>query len=462
MSLVIRAVARSDVGLVRKTNEDSGYAGPRVLAVADGMGGHAAGEVASAVAIETLADLDGTTGGVSAGEAGLREAISRSHQRIAAMIEENEARTGMGTTVTALLWNGRGFDLIHIGDSRAYRIRDNVLEQITHDQTYVQMLLDSGRLTPEEVATHPARSLLLQALGGGDEPRPDVAALDARPGDRWLLCSDGLSGVVNDDTIATILRSDADRAAIAETLVDRAIGAGAPDNVTVVVADVVETDEDAPASDDTTEAHLVGAAARGAAVRGDDEPRTAEAQPDDEESDRYRVRERGGRRRWLRYGLAIVMALGVLAVVGFVANSWVQSQFFVTSVDDQVVISQGIPSLPGEDIVYTAPGFPASALPDVTQQDLGSGITADNEADARRLVDDLRREACITHRPKNPLTLDDPKPGLGAADAGSGSPDTADTTDADSTPDTADATDASDGQGSTSSFPGLDCTGVLL
>jgi serine/threonine protein phosphatase PrpC len=464
MPLAVRAVARSDVGLVRKSNEDSGYAGPRVLAVADGMGGHAAGEVASAIAIETLADLDGPARESEDGEAELRDAIARSHDRIAAMIAANEARTGMGTTVTALLWNGVSFDLIQIGDSRAYRLRDGELHQVTHDQTYVQMLMDAGRLDPDEVATHPARSLLLQALGGGDQPDPAVDHLDARPGDRWLLCSDGLSGVVSDQTIASILQDTPSRAEAADALVSRAIGGGAPDNVTVVVADVVEVAEPAPSADDTTEAHLVGAAARGASVVGDDEggPDSGSAHEEDHESLRYRLRERRAP-AWVRLVVLVGVGALVLGLVAVLANSWYQRQYYVTSEDDEVIIVQGVPSLPGGDTVFTAPSFPASSLPDVSQMNLADGIVADDQGDARQLVDDLRRQACVSHPPRDPVDVTEEEPGPSGGTPTTGEePEPSlgsDTSEAPSVSGDATAPEEPDATTEpTSSFPGLECT----
>ena len=179
MTLAIRSVAQSHVGLVRAGNEDSGYAGPRLLVVADGMGGHAAGEVASAVTVEALAGLDGpgpTPGDMDRDEA-LTTAITQANRRIRDLVEADPRRSGMGTTVTAMLWTGDGFSLAHIGDSRAYLLRDRELTQLTRDHTYVQALIDEGRIAEEERESHPARSLLLQALGGEDVS-PDLTEVE--------------------------------------------------------------------------------------------------------------------------------------------------------------------------------------------------------------------------------------------------------------------------------------------
>jgi protein phosphatase len=200
-TLTVRYGVRSDIGLHREDNEDAAYAGARLLAVADGMGGHAAGEVASAAVIEALRPLDTQ---VPAGELlnALDHAVRRANTALRDMVQANPALDGMGTTVTALLWSGSQLGLLHIGDSRAYLVRDGELFQITQDHTLVQSLLDEGKITAEEVASHPQRMLLLRALTGDHSSRPDLQLRQARPGDRYLLSSDGLHAVVPADAIA--------------------------------------------------------------------------------------------------------------------------------------------------------------------------------------------------------------------------------------------------------------------
>ena len=236
-TLTVRYGVRSDIGLHREDNEDAAYAGARLLAVADGMGGHAAGEVASAAVIEALRPLDTQ---VPAGELlnALDHAVRRANTALRDMVQANPALDGMGTTLTALLWSGSQLGLVHIGDSRAYLVRDGEVFQITQDHTLVQSLLDEGKITAEEVASHPQRLLLLRALTGDHSSRPDLQLRQARPGDRYLLCSDGLHVVVPADAITRILLTVADADQAATDLIALAIDGGAPDNITCIVADV--------------------------------------------------------------------------------------------------------------------------------------------------------------------------------------------------------------------------------
>jgi protein phosphatase len=234
MGLIMRTAVLSDLGLRRTNNEDAAYAGRRLLAVADGMGGLPAGELASELAIRTLAALDErATGDDPVGA--LREAFDAASATVRAAAEADAVRDGMGTTLTALLFTGDRLAMMHVGDSRAYRLRDGALEQLTHDDTYVQALVDSGVLTAQGARTHPQRSLVTQAMQGGPIS-PHDALLDVRAGDAFLLCSDGLSDVVPDETIAEILRRQPDLDRAAADLVAAAVAEGAPDNVTVLLA----------------------------------------------------------------------------------------------------------------------------------------------------------------------------------------------------------------------------------
>jgi PPM family protein phosphatase len=240
-SLTLRYAVASDVGQRRDANEDSVYTSSRLLAVADGMGGHVAGEVASSAAIAAVTDLDQRLAEGSA-EADLPEALSGmvadAARRLSTLAEEDPALQGMGTTLTALLWDGTRFLVAHVGDSRAYRLREGDLEQITRDHTVVQELVDQGRITPEAAMTHPSRSVLTRALQSGGEADPDVFALEARAGDRYLICSDGLSDVVPSELLREVLAAVADPSAVVRKLVELANAGGGPDNITCVVADV--------------------------------------------------------------------------------------------------------------------------------------------------------------------------------------------------------------------------------
>jgi len=258
MTLELRYAVRSDVGLLREGNEDSAYAGPRLLAVADGMGGHAAGEVASALTIASMAELDSGQFGGDMLKA-LSAAVATANARLQEKIIANPAVEGMGTTLTALLWSNGNAAVCHIGDSRGYLLRDDELYQITHDHTLVQSLVDEGRISADDVSTHPQRSLLLRALDGRSSAEPDLSVHDSLPGDRYLLCSDGLSGVVSDETLRDTLSAFEDPEVATRQLIDLAIHGGGPDNITCIVADVVDTA--ATRLPPTTTPVLAGAAA---------------------------------------------------------------------------------------------------------------------------------------------------------------------------------------------------------
>jgi PPM family protein phosphatase len=260
MTLALRYAVRSDVGLLREGNEDSAYAGPHLLAVADGMGGHAAGEVASAAAITSIAALDSEHPGADLINA-LADAVANANMRLQELIISDPAVEGMGTTLTALLWSDGHAALCHIGDSRAYLLRNGQFYQITHDHTLVQSLVDEGKITEDDVATHPHRSLLLRALDGRTLAEPDLSTHETMAGDRYLLCSDGLSGVVTEQTLHQTLSSVWDPEKAALQLVELAIRGGGPDNITCIVADVVDTQT--TALPPTREPVLAGAAAHG-------------------------------------------------------------------------------------------------------------------------------------------------------------------------------------------------------
>jgi len=239
MSLTLRAATVSDIGLARTNNEDSAHAGRHLIALADGIGGMPAGELASDIVVRTLAALDEDPAGADA-LAVLRDATEAANREILLVSESDLANDGMGTTATALLLSGDQFALVHVGDSRAYMSRDGELCQLTKDHTFVQNLVDQGLLTPDEARHHPRRSVVTQALQGL-EYEPTLRLQSAHPGDRLLLCSDGLSDFVSDEAIGNALRSYPDVVQCAEQLVKLALEAGTADNVTVVVADVVAT-----------------------------------------------------------------------------------------------------------------------------------------------------------------------------------------------------------------------------
>jgi PPM family protein phosphatase len=233
-TLAIRYAARSDIGRRRDRNQDTAYAGRRLLAVADGMG--TIGDQASAAVIEALKPLEGA---LPAGN--LLNAMEDAVRQAGAAVRDlATADPGAGSTLTAMLWSGAQLALVHVGDTRAYLVRDGELFQITHDHSVVQALLDEGKITPEEAESHPQRSLLLQAIGGGAEAEPDVSLHDAQAGDRYLLCSDGLTAVVSAEVIRATLSAPGDPDQAVGQLIELANEAGGPDNIACVVADVVE------------------------------------------------------------------------------------------------------------------------------------------------------------------------------------------------------------------------------
>jgi serine/threonine protein phosphatase PrpC len=340
VTLVLRYAARSDRGLVRANNEDSVYAGARLLALADGMGGHAAGEVASQLVIAALAHLDDDEPG---GDllSKLDAAVRSGNSAIADQVEMEPDLEGMGTTLTAILFAGNRLGLAHIGDSRGYMLRDGELTQITKDDTFVQTLVDEGRITAEEAHSHPQRSLIMRALTG-HEVEPFLTMREARAGDRYLLCSDGLSDPVSDETIHEALQIP-DVAESAYRLIELALRGGGPDNVTVVVADVVDYDYG------QTQPILAGA------VSGEDDQlttlpntsagRASAISPRKETAKRLPPQvESVSRPRWSRSRMALVLTVVTLVVLAGVAvGRWViRSNYYIAEYGGIVALMRGI------------------------------------------------------------------------------------------------------------------------
>lgn len=242
-SLVLRYAARSHVGKVRAKNDDSAYAGQYLAVVADGMGGHAGGDVASASTVLELVHLDH---GNYEGDVGtqLADEIQTANSLLSEMVSVNPKLTGMGTTVTALLLAEGKLQFAHIGDSRAYRLKNDVFEQMSTDHTFVQRLIDEGRVTPEEAESHPHKNVLMRVLGDVDaSPELDLTSFEVDPGERWLLCSDGLN-FVPVKVVEEVLRNTISLAETADRLIELTLEAGSPDNVTVVVIEVAEASQD--------------------------------------------------------------------------------------------------------------------------------------------------------------------------------------------------------------------------
>lgn len=247
--------ARSAIGLVRQGNEDSGFVSPQLIAVADGMGGHAAGEVASRIAVQVLHSLVPTLVSTEIDQDSVEDLLMHSlhsiDSEISVVTDEEIEKRGMGTTLTALLIRDKYISLLHVGDSRCYRLRGNTLDQLSNDHTVIQELLDQGAISQAEAAEHPQRSMLTQALRGDGDVTPVLQMYEVKKGDRYLLCSDGLSGVLTEKEIKVGLKKS-DKADAVKFLIDATYVNGAPDNVTVLIADISDSS--------TTPTSLLGAA----------------------------------------------------------------------------------------------------------------------------------------------------------------------------------------------------------
>ena len=428
MALTLRSAARSDVGLIRKGNEDSGYAGPELLLVADGMGGHAAGELASALAVAVLANLESEAATADDVLDRLDDAIDEVGHRISDVIAVDPELAGMGTTVTAAFWLGERIALAHVGDSRAYLIRDGELTQLTHDHTYVQTLVDAGRITEEEALVHPRRSLLMRALDGMSPVQPDLFMQDLLPGDRIMLCSDGLCGVVPRDVLHRALL-DRDATGCVTHLVDLALERGAPDNITVVIADVVDiaglAEPEAPvvvgaAGETRVRLRLPGVTFPDDAQPDPDRPDAppfADGPPTEEQplidadivvpasmrsaTETANVHERKRRRRIVWASVGGVVAALVLAVIGLViARAWSSSQWYVglngSPGTGTAAIYQGTDqTLVGIPLstLYSDSGITVGSLPNFDQELVSKSIPAQSVADAERIIGELQRKA---------------------------------------------------------------------
>lgn len=398
--------ALSDVGRVRKDNQDSGYAGPHLLVVCDGVGGAARGDVASATAVQVLRRLDEPSTGDDQLER-LAGVLHRAHDRIAELAEEDESLNGTSTTATVGLFDGHSLAVGHVGDSRAYLLRDGELSQLTHDHTFVQSLVDEGRITEAEARVHPHRNLILKALDGVRDPAPDLFALELTAGDRLLLCSDGACGVLDDARLAAVLGDGTPDFAAVE-LVRASLEAGSSDNVTCVVADVVEDDVETPsdlgpllvgAAADLP--RTTGAGATDATVTGRSTGQGAASAPatgaattvdTDPEAVRY-APQPPARFMWLRALFVLVTLGGVLWVAGVAAWSWSQQQFYVGEHQDTVTIFRGLDAtLPGGFELshpYEVSDVRIDGLSDYDADLVRDGIDAADLDAARTVVDNL-------------------------------------------------------------------------
>lgn len=362
----LRVGARTDVGRVRKGNEDSFTAKDPLFAVADGMGGHQGGEVASSLALETIGK----------GSRPIEQMVQEANQAVYRRADQDPGLSGMGTTLTALVADGEVLRMAHVGDSRAYMLRDGRLQQLTKDHTVVQRLVDEGKLTAEEAEIHPQRSILTRALGVDESLQVDQGAIEPRTGDRLLLCSDGLTGMVDEERITRILIENPDPQAAADALVEAANEAGGQDNITAVVMDVLETKgEPVPQ----------GTQAAPQAARTE----TGSSRPSASSSED----RRSGPRRALLWGAIALVLVG--AGLWAVKALWVDGQFYVGESSGSVALYRGIPAAPlGLRLSTPIEEFGDLPSAEITMfpeyQDLRDGITAESEEDARSIIEQMR------------------------------------------------------------------------
>ncbi len=393
-SLALRYVALTDTGLRRSNNQDSGYASNRMIAVADGMGGAAAGDLASAETMNIIRQLDRELDDVDPLTA-LGQAVRTANQHLGELVAQDPAVEGMGTTLEVMLWDGRRFATAHIGDSRAYLFRDGELTQISSDHTFVQSLVDEGKLSPDEARGHPHRSLLLRVLLGRDDNEPDLDHVEGRLGDRFLLCSDGLTDMVDDPAIAESMGAETIDMAATE-LVRLALEGGGFDNVTVVIGELVDASEDPDQhlSSADGQPQLVGAAA------GGPRPRTGhEASPTDEipvavdpEELRYAPRPPSAW-RWVRRSAVVGVILGALVVAAVLGYRWTQDQYFVAAYQGHVTVYRGVQAnVPVIALkhVEDRTAITLNSLPEFRRQQVQDGIEASSRADADRIVAELQ------------------------------------------------------------------------
>lgn len=403
MATVSHSAAASHVGKIRSNNQDSGYSGRQLFMVADGMGGHAGGDVASAIATKRIIEADQPYQTPQDAEFALQAALIAANSQLAETVFEHTELTGMGTTVSALVVLEGEVAIAHIGDSRIYLLRDGELSQITIDHTFVQRLVDSGRITEQEAMVHPRRSVLMRVLGDVESsPEIDTSILATLPGDRWLICSDGLSGVVSNNAIATALSTDLDAQGVADRLVKESLDGGAPDNVTIVVVDIGSPAErvDVPT--------VVGSAA--APLAFGEEPSRSRAlrmsslrlhpvrethfEPDSQDylSELIEEDERRARRRkitWLMGIILLVIAIVGVAVLGY---QWTQTRYFVGVEGSNVAIFQGVQQDLGPitlSSVYEDTSLKVSALRVFDRQQVQQTISATSLEDAKLIVERL-------------------------------------------------------------------------
>ena len=415
MAIKTVSYAASDIGKHRSSNQDSGYAGYQLYFVADGMGGHAGGDIASAITSQRVALTDSKYESVEEAIEALKRGVLEANQMLNGTVQEHPELQGMGTTFSGLLLHGSQIITAHIGDSRIYLVRDGELKQVTVDHTFVQKLVDMGRITAEEALVHPRRSVLMRVLGDVEgEPELDISIFDALPGDRWMLCSDGLSGVVPEEVMTRILTSKIPTEEAAELLVGEALEFGAPDNVTVVVTDIVRSSVKV---DFEPGAHFVGSAQhevvieerRGGKILRLFNPKSllellqpqedpSEYAPESEELLEKILLETRRKIRWrtARIVASWMLLAGVVVGIGYLAYEYTQTRYYVAEYEGQVTIFQGIREQLGPlkfSTPYRVSDVSISDLTPFQQTLIDRSISAESLEDAERILQQLKESA---------------------------------------------------------------------
>jgi protein phosphatase len=383
-SLSFRAAGRSDVGLVRNNNEDSGFIGKHFLLVADGMGGHAAGELASSTTVAIVAQVDNNKEKLEDLESKLIEIPNIITKELKNAINKDSSRAGMGTTFTAAVIQENLLKISHVGDSRAYLVRNKQISRITKDQTYIQSLIDNNEITESEVKNHPQRSLLLQAIDGITESIPVITSIEILENDKIVLCSDGLTNVVTDEEILEIV-NQFDYVGAVSALIEKALENGGPDNITVIVADLQKEKYE-------NKIIVLGAAA---------EPRNRIKLPGLEfptDIHPFITSEFPALKSvtWLRK-FAYVASFALIAVIiSWGTTNWISKQFYVSNLGDNLAIFQGVNSSVGP-ISFSRPvqsfNLEVVVLTKEDQEVLLKGINADSVTEARFIVRRLDQRA---------------------------------------------------------------------
>jgi len=382
--LSFRAAGRSDVGLVRENNEDSGLIGKHFLLVADGMGGHAAGELASSTAVSIVAQVDSNKDKLDDLNQKLQNIPNVITKELKNAITKDSSRAGMGTTLTSAVIEGSLLKVSQVGDSRAYLVRDKKIIRLTKDQTYIQSLIDNNEISEEDAKTHPQRSLLLQAIDGITESIPAISNHDIFQNDKLILCSDGLTNVVSDEEILEIINKF-DYVGAVSALIEKSLEHGGPDNITVIVADIYRGKSE-------NKVIVLGAAA---------EPRNRLKLPGLEfptDIHPFITSEFPALKSvtWIKKFTYVFISAFFAFLLSWSVTNWISKQFYVSNLGDNLAIFQGINSNFGP-ISFSRPvqsfNLEVVVLTKNDQETLLSGITADSLTEARFIVRRLDQRA---------------------------------------------------------------------